>query len=195
DGVRPHGLHQLVLGEQPSGIRREDGEKVERLRCQRHGLAALQQQTLLRDEGHGAEPETRRRAVHERIMGRPGPGRKGSGGPTTFKANSKRIQSSFQRRDARPPPRFSRMRNHATPATTTAAPVHRSRFYVGVAVAVLLLCAAGFGPSLIVQSRRTAPITPLLMAHGFVTGGWLILFLAQAALVAFRRTTLHRRVG
>lgn len=87
------------------------------------------------------------------------------------------------------------MRDHANPATATAPPVHRSRFPVGVAIAVLLLCAAGFGPSLIVQSRRTAPITPLLIAHGVVTGGWLILFLVQAALVASRRTTVHRRVG
>ncbi len=87
------------------------------------------------------------------------------------------------------------MRDHADPATPTAPPAHRSRFYLGAGVAVLLLCAAGFGPSLIVQSRRTAPITPLLIAHGIVTGGWLILFLVQAALVASRRTTVHRRVG
>jgi hypothetical protein len=71
----------------------------------------------------------------------------------------------------------------------------RSRFYVGAAVVVILLNMAGFLPSLIDQSRRVAPPTWLVTAHGALAGAWLLFFLVQTTLVATRRTPIHRRLG
>ena len=71
----------------------------------------------------------------------------------------------------------------------------KSRFYVGAAVFVILLNVAGFAPSLIDQSRRVAPPTWLVTAHGALAGAWLLFFLIQATLVATRRTAIHRRLG
>lgn len=71
----------------------------------------------------------------------------------------------------------------------------KNRFYVGAAVFVILLNAAGFLPSLIDQSRRVAAPTWLVIVHGATAAAWLLLFLAQTILVATRRTPWHRRLG
>jgi hypothetical protein len=81
------------------------------------------------------------------------------------------------------------------PQRATAAPAKKSLFYVGAAIFVVLLSVIGFGPSIIDQSRRNAPSTLLVMAHGMAVGGWLLLFLTQAVLVATGRTAVHRRLG
>jgi hypothetical protein len=60
---------------------------------------------------------------------------------------------------------------------------------------MILLSIVGFGPSLIDPSRRNAPFTQLLAAHGIAVGAWLLLFLTQTILVATGRTTVHRRLG
>jgi hypothetical protein len=69
------------------------------------------------------------------------------------------------------------------------------RFYIGVGVFLILLSIVGFGPSIIDQSRRNGPPSLLAMAHGLVAGGWFLLFLTQATLVATKRTAIHRRLG
>jgi hypothetical protein len=74
-------------------------------------------------------------------------------------------------------------------------PVLRRWFYFGAGLFVIVLSFAGFGPSLIDQSRRNAPPTPLLIAHGATALAWLLLFPTQAALVATRRVAVHRRLG
>jgi hypothetical protein len=71
----------------------------------------------------------------------------------------------------------------------------KGRFYVGAAVFVILLNAAGFLPSLIDPSRRLAAPTWLVTVHGATAGAWLLLFLAQTILVATRRIPWHRRLG
>ncbi len=68
-------------------------------------------------------------------------------------------------------------------------------FYISIALFMILLSVVAFGPSIIDQSRRNAPSTPLVTAHGIVVSAWLLLFLTQATLVATRRTTVHRRLG
>ena len=69
------------------------------------------------------------------------------------------------------------------------------RFYIGFGIFAILLSFAGFAPSLIDQSRRFAPTTPLLMAHGATALAWLLLYVTQALLVASGRVDLHRRLG
>jgi hypothetical protein len=70
-----------------------------------------------------------------------------------------------------------------------------SSFYISAALFMILLSVVGFGPSIVDQSRRTAPSTVLVMTHAFAVGVWLLLFLTQTALVATGRTTVHRRLG
>ena len=92
------------------------------------------------------------------------------------------------------------MSETATLPVTAARPAvnrqqKKSRFYVAAAVFVILLNVAGFAPSLIDQSRRVAPPTWLVTAHGALAGAWLLFFLVQTTLVASRRTAIHRRLG
>ena len=86
------------------------------------------------------------------------------------------------------------MPEQMTAATATRRRVERW-FYVGAGVFLILLSVVAFVPSIIDQSRRAASLTPLVTAHGVVSGAWLLLFLAQAMLVATGRTAVHRRVG
>jgi hypothetical protein len=83
----------------------------------------------------------------------------------------------------------------AEPTSSPARPNVFPTFYVGAGAFVILLCVLGFGPSLVNQAGRRAPLTPIVIAHGLVSSAWLLLFLAQATLVAARRTALHRRLG
>jgi uncharacterized membrane protein YozB (DUF420 family) len=68
-------------------------------------------------------------------------------------------------------------------------------FYIAVTLLVILLQVAGFGPSLLDQSMRNGRPSSLVVIHGVVASAWLLLFLAQATLVATGRTSVHRRLG
>ena len=81
------------------------------------------------------------------------------------------------------------------PERRGVGPRKESSFYVGAAIFVVLLSVIGFGPSIIDQSRRSGPSTLLVMAHAIAVGGWLLLFLTQAILVAVGGTAVHRRLG
>jgi hypothetical protein len=79
------------------------------------------------------------------------------------------------------------------PSTETS---HRARgYYVGVGIFMILLTIGGFGPSILDQSTRIAPLTQMVIAHGVVAAAWILLFVLQATLVATGRTAVHRRVG
>jgi hypothetical protein len=86
-------------------------------------------------------------------------------------------------------------------AETIVAPVPISQrhvdrwFYIGAALFVILLGVAGFAPSLLDRSMRNDPPSRLVIVHGAVAAGWLLLFLVQATLIATRRTSVHRRLG
>ena len=80
-------------------------------------------------------------------------------------------------------------------SVSRARPASRRTFYAGAGAFVIVFCMVAFGPSLIYQAGRNAPLTPLVVAHGLVSSAWLVLFLTQAMLVATRRTSLHRRLG
>jgi hypothetical protein len=68
-------------------------------------------------------------------------------------------------------------------------------FYIGMAICTLITIVLGFAPSLINTAARKAPPSPLATAHGIVSAAWLLIFLAQATLVATRRISVHRRLG
>ena len=69
-------------------------------------------------------------------------------------------------------------------------------FYVGMSVVVVLTVFAGFARTYYLRPYFSSPsLTPLLHLHGIVFTSWLVLLLAQTALVAARRTDIHRRLG
>ena len=69
---------------------------------------------------------------------------------------------------------------------------HEGVFYTGMASAILLTILTGFGAS---SFRRAAPFSALVYLHAGVFTVWVLLFLAQTALVAAGHTRLHRRLG
>ncbi len=84
----------------------------------------------------------------------------------------------------------------AIPVSATSARRVERRFYVAVALAMLLFNGVAFAPSLLMSKRSVPlPLTPLVTAHAVTSVAWLLLFLLQARLVAKGRTDLHRRVG
>jgi hypothetical protein len=83
----------------------------------------------------------------------------------------------------------------AVPSPSTL-PARDRRFYVGMALAVLLTSFAGFAPTFYLARFTDArPLPPLIVLHGTLFSGWIGLFLAQASLVALGRVHWHRRLG
>ena len=84
----------------------------------------------------------------------------------------------------------------AAPTSAVRRRVRDRQFYIGVALFMIAFNALAFGPPIANPSTRTVPLplTPLVMAHAAVSASWLLLFLAQATLVATGRTALHRRL-
>src|SRR5436190_17299795 len=76
--------------------------------------------------------------------------------------------------------------------------VQRRRFdhvYFSV-VSVLMAAGVGIGFARTYAARVAAgTTTPLIHVHGVIFAAWMLLFVAQAALVAAGRPRLHRRVG
>jgi hypothetical protein len=69
-------------------------------------------------------------------------------------------------------------------------------FYVGMAVAIVILVFAGFSRTYFLKSYFGSPdLSPLLHFHGVVFTAWVLFFLSQTTLVATGRTYLHRRMG
>lgn len=88
----------------------------------------------------------------------------------------------------------------AIPQATTATARERvhagNRFFVAVAIAMLVVIALGFGNSFYLRPAFTdAPLPPYIAVHGVVMTAWYLLFLAQALLVSSGRTGLHRKLG
>ena len=70
------------------------------------------------------------------------------------------------------------------------------RFYVGVAIAVLITVFLGFSRSYFLKPYYGTPELSLhVHIHGLVFTSWVLLFLAQTTLVATDRTDLHRKLG
>jgi cation transport ATPase len=82
----------------------------------------------------------------------------------------------------------------------TTQPITRANrtdrlFFGSMALAMILTVFVGFAPSYYLRQPGAPPLTLLLQVHGFVATGWMLIFLAQTALVAAHRVDLHRRLG
>ncbi len=94
-----------------------------------------------------------------------------------------------------------RMLEHPVPVSVSLGSSKRQAvdrwFSVGVATMVIALTVVSFAPALVAPATRTVPLpfTPLVMAHALVAAAFLLVFLAQAILVATGRTAVHRRLG
>ncbi len=78
-----------------------------------------------------------------------------------------------------------------------AEPIQRERrFFTGMAIAMAVVCFAGFAPSYYLKTQFGTPqLKPLLHIHGLVYTMWMALLIAQAALIAARKVQLHRTLG
>jgi hypothetical protein len=70
------------------------------------------------------------------------------------------------------------------------------RFFTGMAAALVAATFIGFAPTYYLAGYFDAPpLGPLVHLHGIVYSAWVLLLLAQTALIAARRVDLHRLVG
>lgn len=79
-----------------------------------------------------------------------------------------------------------------------AQPVARKTdrlFFAGMALASALTLFLGFLPSYFHRSAELPALTPLYQLHGALFTTWVALLVAQTALVAGRRTDIHRKLG
>jgi hypothetical protein len=76
------------------------------------------------------------------------------------------------------------------------AAVLRPRFYLLIALALVLFVFVGFAPSYYLRVLTAPPpLTTLLHVHAVVFTVWMGLFLVQVGLVAAHRADLHRKLG
>ena len=68
-------------------------------------------------------------------------------------------------------------------------------FFSGMALASALMLFLGFLPSYFHRSAELPALTLLYQLHGAVFTAWVALLVAQTALVAGRRTDIHRTLG
>ena len=83
-------------------------------------------------------------------------------------------------------------------ALPRSAAARRERTFFGaMAIACALIVLLGFWRTYYFNDWMPEPfaLTPLLHLHGAVFTGWMLLLLAQTALIAAHRVDLHRRIG
>ena len=85
----------------------------------------------------------------------------------------------------------------AIPVTAKSRGIAGRWFYVSVTLLIVLLNVVSFAPSIIDGSTRTVslPLNFIDFAHTLVSVAWLLVFPAQAILIATERPDVHRRVG
>jgi hypothetical protein len=81
----------------------------------------------------------------------------------------------------------------------------RGKFYVGSAAVLLLIVIVGFAPTFYLRAVFGTPefswrggvpeLSWRVFVHGLILTAWFLAFALQAALVAGRRTALHRALG
>ena len=83
------------------------------------------------------------------------------------------------------------------PTPVASARWRRERlFFMLLPVAAAIAVVIGFAPTYYLKAAYgTPPLRPLYHFHGFLFSTWMALLIVQPALVAIRRTDLHRRIG
>jgi hypothetical protein len=76
------------------------------------------------------------------------------------------------------------------------AAVLSPRFYLMIALTLVVFVVVGFAPSYYMRILTAPPpLTTLLHVHAVVFTVWMALFLVQVGLIAAHRTDLHRKLG
>src|SRR5689334_25389644 len=86
----------------------------------------------------------------------------------------------------------------ATPMVVKNRIVSARRFYVGMALAMLVTVLVGFSRSFFLRPLFPdwpAPSETIFYVHGAVFTAWILLLVAQTSMVAGGRTDVHRRIG
>jgi hypothetical protein len=85
----------------------------------------------------------------------------------------------------------------ARPSTDKEASGADARFYLGMVLVSAVIVFVGFAPSFYLKPLIHAPppLTQLTIAHGIVFTAWVLLFIAQASLIARKQPALHRQLG
>lgn len=81
-------------------------------------------------------------------------------------------------------------------STAASRSQRERRFFTGMAIAMAVVCFAGFAPSYYLKTQfGTPPLRPWVHVHGIVFSLWMVLLVVQTALVANGRVALHRTLG
>jgi hypothetical protein len=91
----------------------------------------------------------------------------------------------------------------AVAATTRAVGRYDRVFYGGTGIAAAVVTVVGFGPTYYLRFLDGGPVATVsggpfsttVHAHGALFTAWVLLFVAQTALVSTRRVAVHRRLG
>lgn len=74
--------------------------------------------------------------------------------------------------------------------------IHPDRlFFTSMALVCALTVFAGFAPTYYLGRSGLPPLSPLIHVHAAVFTTWIVLLIAQTALVAARRVDIHRSLG
>ena len=69
-------------------------------------------------------------------------------------------------------------------------------YYTGMSLIMAAVVFAGFAQTYFLRSYfQPQPLSLLVKLHGLVFTAWIVLFIVQTSLVAWRRTDIHRRLG
>jgi hypothetical protein len=75
-------------------------------------------------------------------------------------------------------------------------PEDERRFFAAMALTIVAATFVGFAPSYyLAPAFHARPLSALLHIHGLVFTAWILLYVAQTALISARRTDIHRAVG
>jgi hypothetical protein len=69
------------------------------------------------------------------------------------------------------------------------------QFYTAMAIAAAVVVFVGFAPTFFLRANAQPALPTYLQVHGVLFTAWIALFIAQASLIAARRTHVHRRLG